>query len=152
MLESIKRYNVCLNPVKCSFGVQSGKFLGFILSEGGLRWTLTNSRLSPTWGIPLASMRFNNRVFSRPNSFSSFVCDKAFHFFATLKKREMFEWSSGCDKVFIKLEIFLAIAHTSAQKQAHPTICTCQTLIRWWASCSSIRTKVNNQSISIARY
>jgi len=33
---TIARYNMKLNPDKCVFGVEAGKFLGFLLTEGGI--------------------------------------------------------------------------------------------------------------------
>ena len=30
--DTLKRYNIKLNPIKCVFGVSSGKFLGFMVS------------------------------------------------------------------------------------------------------------------------
>lgn len=32
---TIRRYNLRLNPEKCSFGIQAGKFLGFMLTSRG---------------------------------------------------------------------------------------------------------------------
>ena len=34
--EVLKRYNMKLNPIKCSFGVSSGKFLGYIVTQRGI--------------------------------------------------------------------------------------------------------------------
>ena len=34
---TLKRYNIKLNPSKCTFGVSSGKFLGFMFLIGELR-------------------------------------------------------------------------------------------------------------------
>ena len=33
---TLRRYNMRLNPAKCAFGVNSGKFLGFIIHERGI--------------------------------------------------------------------------------------------------------------------
>ncbi|KAM2645264.1 hypothetical protein EV1_018825 [Malus domestica] len=34
--ETLKRYQIRLNPNKCAFGVGSGKFLGFMISQRGI--------------------------------------------------------------------------------------------------------------------
>ena len=34
--DTLKQYNMKLNPSKCAFGVSSGKFLGFIVSHKGI--------------------------------------------------------------------------------------------------------------------
>ncbi|MCI46182.1 hypothetical protein A2U01_0067422, partial [Trifolium medium] len=36
ILASVRRYNMRFNPAKCSFGVQAGKFLGFLLTHRGI--------------------------------------------------------------------------------------------------------------------
>ncbi|MCI34583.1 gag-pol polyprotein, partial [Trifolium medium] len=36
ILASVRKYNMRLNPAKCSFGVQAGKFLGFMLTNRGI--------------------------------------------------------------------------------------------------------------------
>jgi hypothetical protein len=36
ILSQVRRYRICLNPAKCSFGVQAGKFLGFLLTRRGI--------------------------------------------------------------------------------------------------------------------
>lgn len=39
-LESIRKFNMCMNPAKCFFGVQAGKFLGFMLTQRGIEANL----------------------------------------------------------------------------------------------------------------
>ena len=34
--ETLRRYKMKLNPSKCVFGVSSGKFLGFMVSQKGI--------------------------------------------------------------------------------------------------------------------
>jgi hypothetical protein len=41
--------------------------------------------------------------------FLSCACEKAFHFFATLRKSERFTWSPHCEEAFQKLKVFLAL-------------------------------------------
>ena len=36
LFERLKKYKLRLNPNKCTFGVRSGKLLGFIVSEKGI--------------------------------------------------------------------------------------------------------------------
>lgn len=36
ILSSIRKHGMRLNPIKCSFGVQAGKFLGFMLTNRGI--------------------------------------------------------------------------------------------------------------------
>ena len=34
--DTLRRYNMKMNPSKCAFGVSSGKFLGFMVSQRGI--------------------------------------------------------------------------------------------------------------------
>ena len=36
LFNTIAKYNLKLNPKKCVFEVEAGKFLGFLLTEGGI--------------------------------------------------------------------------------------------------------------------
>jgi hypothetical protein len=36
-LERMKKYGVCMNPLKCAFGVTSGRFLGFVVHEHSIQ-------------------------------------------------------------------------------------------------------------------
>ena len=45
MFQVLRQYGMKLNTLKCSFGVSSGKFLGFIVHAGGLKQTSNKSGL-----------------------------------------------------------------------------------------------------------
>ena len=36
LFEQLRKYQLRLNPVKCTFGVKSGKLLGFVVSQKGI--------------------------------------------------------------------------------------------------------------------
>jgi hypothetical protein len=36
LFERLRKYELKLNPAKCSFGVKSGKLLGFVVSDRGI--------------------------------------------------------------------------------------------------------------------
>jgi hypothetical protein len=40
ILQQVRKYNMHLNPTKCSFGIQAGKFLGFLLTRSGIEANL----------------------------------------------------------------------------------------------------------------
>ena len=37
LFERLKKYKLTLNPNKCTFGVRSGKLLGFVVSKKGIK-------------------------------------------------------------------------------------------------------------------
>lgn len=36
VMQSVRKYNMCLDPAKCSFRVQARKFLGYVLAKRGI--------------------------------------------------------------------------------------------------------------------
>ncbi|GAU38581.1 hypothetical protein TSUD_322580 [Trifolium subterraneum] len=90
ILKSVRMYNMRLNPVKCSFGVQAGKFLGFLLTHRGIEanpdkfQAIINMR-SPTSVKEVQQLTGRITALSR---FLSCTGEKACHFFATLRKSE----------------------------------------------------------------
>ena len=40
---SLRLYNMRLNPEKCTFGVEAGKFLGFMVSQRGIKINLSST-------------------------------------------------------------------------------------------------------------
>lgn len=58
----LKRYHMKLNPLKCSFGVSSGKFLGFIVNSRGIEAnpekikTLIEMKSPTRWSQVVASL------------------------------------------------------------------------------------------------
>lgn len=36
IMQQVRKYNMRLNPTKCTFGVQAGKFMGFLLTRKGI--------------------------------------------------------------------------------------------------------------------
>lgn len=53
VLQSVRKYNINLNPTKCSFGVQAGKLLGFIqtkrfIEANPYKWQTIIAMSSPT--------------------------------------------------------------------------------------------------------
>jgi hypothetical protein len=37
LFERLRKYKLRLNPAKCSFGLKSGKLLGFVVSDKGIK-------------------------------------------------------------------------------------------------------------------
>ena len=40
IFEILRKHEMCLNASKCSFGVESGKFLGYMVTHGGIEVNL----------------------------------------------------------------------------------------------------------------
>lgn len=107
---SVRSYSMWLYHIKCSFEVQSGKFLGFMPTR---RWIKVNPNKWHTI-IEIRSPTIVKEVWQLTGRLAtlsrciSFVEDKVFHFFVTLKKKVKFEWASEFEDAFVESKTFLA--------------------------------------------
>ena len=93
---TLRRYNMKLNPNKCAFGVASGKFLGFIVSHRGIEANLDKIQVKLDMKPPRSIKEvqsFTEQV-AALNMFVSKTTDKCLSFFKVLKKA--FEWTDEC--------------------------------------------------------
>ena len=105
---TLRQYNMKLNPSKCAFGVSSGKFLGFIVSQRGIEANLEKVRAI----LEMSSPRTTKEVQSLTgrvatlNRFVSKATNKCLSFFKTLKKA--FAWTEECEIAFQELKHYLS--------------------------------------------
>ena len=97
---TLRQYHMKLNPSKCAFGVSSGKFLGFIVSQRGIEAKPEKVRAI----LEMSSPRTTKKVQSLTgrvaalNRFVSKATDKCLPFFKTLKKA--FAWTNEYEVAF----------------------------------------------------
>ena len=93
---TLRSYNMKLNPSKYVFGVTAGKFLGFMVSQRGIEVypekVLAILELEPSRTVK-AVQSLNGKV-ATLNRFVSKAMDKCLPFFRVLKKS--FEWTEEC--------------------------------------------------------
>jgi hypothetical protein len=99
-----------LNPAKCSFGIQAGKFLGFLLTRRGIEANPNKCQAIIDMKSPsnIKEVQYVTGRLVALSRFLSCVDDKAFSFFASIKKKENFEWTSECEDAFCKIKAFLS--------------------------------------------
>ena len=106
----LRKHKLRLNASKCSFGVGSGKFFGYMITHRGIEVNPNQIKaihdLHPPWnskevqrliGMTTALNRFISRFAKRCRSF-----------FQLLHKWKDFSWSEECDKAFEELKAYLA--------------------------------------------
>ena len=105
---TLRSYNMKLNPSKCMFGVTTGKFLGFMVSQRGIEVNSEKVRaileLEPPRTVKTVQS-LNGKV-AALNKFVSKATDKCFPFFQVL--RRSFEWTDECHKAFEDLKKYLS--------------------------------------------
>ena len=106
--DTLRSYNMKLNPNKCAFKVIAGKFLGFIVSQRGIEANLNKIRVILEMA-PLKNVKevqsLNGKV-AALNRFVSRAMDKYLPFFRALKK--YFEWTVKCQRAFKDLKAYLS--------------------------------------------
>ena len=93
---TLRYYNLKLNPRKCAFGVTAGKFLGFLVSQRGIEANLDKIRAIIEMTPPrnVKEVQSLNGKVAALNRFVSRATDKCLPFFCTLKKS--FKWTTEC--------------------------------------------------------
>jgi hypothetical protein len=105
--ETLRSQKMKLNSAKCAFGVSSGKFLGFMVSQRGIE--ANPEKVNEVLGMQSPQttkqlQQLTGRI-TALNWFISKSIDKCLPFFKILRKA--FEWSSECDEAFGKLKEYL---------------------------------------------
>jgi len=105
--ETLRNHKMKLNLANCAFGVSSGKFLGFMVSQRGIE--ANPEKVSAVLGMqsPQTTKQLQQltRRIAALNRFISQSTDKCLPFFKILKKA--FEWNSECEEAFEKLKEYL---------------------------------------------
>ena len=94
--DTLRSYNMKLNPGKCAFGVTVGKFLRFMVSQKGIEANPDKIRAIMEMTPPrnMKEVQSLNGKVAALNRFVSKATDKCLPFFRTLKKS--FEWTDEC--------------------------------------------------------
>jgi len=109
MFDVLRKYRMKLNPLKCAFGVKSGKFLGFMVSSRGIE-------ANPEKVQALLDMKSPRKpkdvqkltsCIAALNRFISKSTDKCIPFFDTLRGSKPFQWTEECEHAFQQLKAHL---------------------------------------------
>ncbi|XP_074371492.1 uncharacterized protein LOC141712443 [Apium graveolens] len=107
MFNILRRFRMKLNPQKCVFGVESGKFLGFIVNHRGIEANPAKIKAlldmkSPTNVKQVQSL--TGRI-AALNRFVSKSSDRCKEFFKAIKLAgKDFVWTSECEEAFKRIK------------------------------------------------
>ncbi|CAL0323819.1 unnamed protein product [Lupinus luteus] len=109
LFERLRRYQLKLNPTKCSFGVKSGRVLGFIVSQKGME--VDPDKVKAILEMPAPRTEKEVRGFlGRLNYISRFIsqltstCEPIFKL---LRKNHAVKWNEDCQSAFEKIKQYL---------------------------------------------
>jgi len=104
LFERLRKFKLRLNPAKCTFGVRSGKLLGFIVSQRGIE--VDPDKVRAIREMPHPRTKKEVRGFlERLNYIARFIsqltatCEPIFKL---LRKNQMVEWNEDCKIAFNK--------------------------------------------------
>ncbi|KAG7564205.1 Ribonuclease H domain [Arabidopsis suecica] len=108
--EILNQYQMKLNPAKCTFGVPSGEFLGYIVTKRGIE--ANPNQINAFLNMPSPKnfkkvQRLTGRI-AALNRFISRSTDKSLPFYQILKGNKGFLWDEKCEEAFGQLKAYLA--------------------------------------------
>ncbi|GKV48760.1 hypothetical protein SLEP1_g55555 [Rubroshorea leprosula] len=116
---NLRKNRMRLNPAKCIFGVESGKFLGFMVSQRGIEVNPEKIRAIAEMEPP-KSVKDIQRLTGRVAALHRFIsrsADKCLPFFKIMRtaaqkdesgKQKKFEWTQECQTAFDELKSYLS--------------------------------------------
>ena len=110
VFEILRSYKLCLNASKCSFGVGSGKFLGYMVTHRGIVVNLDQIKAITNMRTPQNPKEVQKLtgMATALNRFISRSVDRCRPFFLLINKWKGFEWSTECEAAFQQLKDYLA--------------------------------------------
>ena len=110
IFEILRRHKLRLNVSKCSFGMGSGKFLGYMVTHRGIEVNPDQIRainsLQPPWN-PKEVQKLTGMM-AALNWFISISAERCRPFFILLHKWKEFQWSEECVMAFQELKRYLS--------------------------------------------
>ncbi|KAM1206144.1 hypothetical protein FF1_006824 [Malus domestica] len=110
VFERLRKYNLKMNPLKCAFGVTSGKFLGFIVKHRGIE--VDQSKIKAIQSMPeprnlheLKSLQ-GRLAFIRRFIFN--LAGRCQPFSRLMKKDVLFVWDEACNNAFESIKKYLS--------------------------------------------
>ncbi|XP_017978221.1 PREDICTED: uncharacterized protein LOC108662400 [Theobroma cacao] len=109
VFERLRRYQLRMNPLKCAFGVSSGKFLGFIVHHRGIE--IDQSKIDAIMKMPepsnLHELKSLQGRLAYIRRFISNLAGRCQPFSRLMKKDTPFIWDESCSNAFKSIESYL---------------------------------------------
>ncbi|XP_052301368.1 LOW QUALITY PROTEIN: uncharacterized protein LOC127904008 [Populus trichocarpa] len=109
LFERLRKYELRLNPAKCSFGVKSGKLLGFVVSDRGIEVDPDKVKVIQAMSSPKTEKEVRGFL-GRINYIARFIaqltttCEPIFRL---LRKKNPGTWNEECEEAFNKIKYYL---------------------------------------------
>ncbi|KAM2611812.1 hypothetical protein TB2_031863 [Malus domestica] len=121
----LKRYQMRLNPNKCAFGVGSGKFLGFMISQRGIEANPKKIKAILDMKEPVTSKDIQSLT-SKVAALTRFISkatDRCAHLFKALKgSKKYITWTDECAEAFKNLKDYMSKAPLLSKPKVGDTL------------------------------
>ncbi|XP_021991287.1 uncharacterized protein LOC110888050 [Helianthus annuus] len=125
---SLRSVNMKLNPTKCSFGMEEGKFLGFVVTNGGFRVNPEKVQTIERMPSP-RTIKEMHRLAGRLAALNRFLSNhaaKSYPFISTLRncvKKQEFKWTPEAETAFQQMkECLIKLPTLTAPFEKEPLI------------------------------
>ena len=110
IFEILRKHKLRLNASKCSFGVGSGKFLGYMVTHKGIKMNPNQIKAINSLQPPRNPKEVQKlaRMTAALNRFISRSADRCRPFFLLLHKWKGFKWTEECAMAFQQLKEYLS--------------------------------------------
>ena len=110
IFEILREHKLCLNASKCSFRVDSGKFLGYMVTHRGIEVNPDQIKAINNLQPPRNPKKVQKLtgMMAALNRFISRSTDRCRPFFLLLHKWKEFKWSEECVVAFQQLKQYLS--------------------------------------------
>ncbi|GKV18335.1 hypothetical protein SLEP1_g28734 [Rubroshorea leprosula] len=110
--QNLRRAQMKLNPLKCTFVVESGKFLGYVVSKKGIE--VNPEKVQAVQQMePPKTIKDVQRLTGRVAALHRFIArsaERCLPFFKALRENKNFQWTDECQQAFDELKRYLASA------------------------------------------
>jgi len=121
---TLRRFNIKLNPEKCTFGVPRGKLLGYIVSERGIEANPEKISAITEMG-PINNVKGIQRLMGCLAALSRFVSrlgERGLPLYKLLKKSDSFHWTEEAQKALDGLKALITRPPILAPKPEEPLL------------------------------
>ncbi|KAM1674510.1 hypothetical protein ACFX2K_040569 [Malus domestica] len=113
VFERLRKYNLKMNPLKCAFGVTSGKFFGFIVKHRGIE--VDQAKIKAIQSMPeprnLHELKSLQGRLAFIRRFISNLAGRCQPFSRLMKKDVSFVWDKACNNDFESIKKYLSSPH-----------------------------------------
>lgn len=121
-LNTLRAANMKLNSQKCTFGVGSGKFFGFMILKRGIDANPKKIQAIVDMAPPrtIKEVQRLTGCLAALSRFLSRSADRSFQFFQLLRNMKSFSWTAECQQAFDDLKVIEVARLTTSSEPWNP--------------------------------